>query len=344
MRNVFIQMRWRSCILHRVSITAFVLFLFSFISAEAWVYPEHRHLSFLAIQHLSPQYRADMDRLWLLARTGYEARLSESVIQSASHHNQVDYASWAAISGDHSCSPSDMLSTVLQSAWILKVEKITETFGKSLALAKNNEQRVNAARLSDVRLLKADEEYATRAGANSVHFLLPRLAVNLSMKQYFESCVAASAAPNALATYAWFHTSALEKAFLYQNETQLTPARKAGLMLSALADETFAAHFLQDIFAAGHITGSWGKASQKKGTHDHYNEAGLEVESWSGKRMIVMGDSYLKEEDALQVAAVVRASLEQLIDAAYGRNQSSQSNFNPDDTNECGCRYSLPWA
>ncbi len=288
------------------------------MQVKAWVYPEHRYLSFLAIQNLSPQYRTELDKLWAQARTGHEARLAEKIIQSANGSLQLDYASWAGISGDHSCSPSDMLNTVLYSNWIFRVEKVTATFGESLAKAKTNEQRVNATHLSDVRLLKADDSYATRAGSNSVHFLLPRSLVSMSMQEYFAACTASNAEPNALSTYAWFHTSALEKAYRYHHK-QLSATEKNELLLASLADEAFAVHFLQDIFAAGHITGSWGKASQKKGTHDHYNEAGLEIETWEGKRRIVMGDSYLKEEEAIIVSKIVAESLEQLISTAYGR-------------------------
>jgi hypothetical protein len=311
--------------------------------ASAWVYPEHRRLSFLAIQNLSPQYRAELDRLWLNARTGYELRLSESIINpdAGKTSNQLDYASWAAISGDHSCSPADMLNTVLLSSWILRVEKVTAKFGESLAKAKNNTQRLNALRLSDMQLLRADDAYASRAGSNNVHFLLPRDVVNMNLPEYFAACTAKNAASNALASYAWFHTSALEKAYRYHHHTGSSQKEKNELILSALADEAFAAHFLQDIFAAGHVAGSWGKASQRKGTHDHYNVAGLEVQTWGGKRMILMGDAYLKEEDAILISKIVGESIEQLINAANGKmNNASLKKVlhpsnQPDSLNVC---------
>jgi hypothetical protein len=320
---------------------------FSFLcftqKANAWVYPEHRRLSFLAIQNLSPQYRAELDRLWLNARTGYEMRLSESIInpEAGKTSSQLDYASWAAISGDHSCSPADMLNTVLFSSWILRVEKVTAKFGESLANAKNNTQRINAARLSDMQLLKADEEYASRAGANNVHFLLPRDVVNMTLAEYFAICTAKNAPSNALASYLLFHTSALEKAYSYHHHKGLSQKEKNELILSALADEAFAAHFLQDIFAAGHVAGSWGKASQRKGTHDHYNVAGLEVQTWGGKRMVLMGDAYLTEEDAILISKIVGESLEQLINTAHGRmnnlspGKPSSASNKPDSVNVC---------
>jgi hypothetical protein len=300
-----------------------VIFLFA-MPAKAWVYPEHRYLSFLAIQNLSPVLKSDLEKLWLNARSGHELRLSQGVINPVTDksNQQIDYASWSAISGDHSCSPSSLLSTVLYSNWILRVEKITSVLNESLRKAKTNSQRVNAQHQSDVQLLKADDEYVSRAGSNNAHFLLPRPVVNIGMWEYFTMSTGKDAAPNALATYAFFHTRALEKAYRYAHEPQLSQQQKNELILSALADEAFADHFLQDIFAAGHVAGIWGKASQRKGTHDYYNEAGLEVATWGGKRMILMGDSYLREEDALFISKIVGESLEQLINTANGKINS----------------------
>ena len=90
-----------------------------------------------------------------------------------------------------------------------------------------------------------------------------------------------------------------------------------------LADEAFALHFLEDTYAAGHVAGAWGDVSQRKGTHDYYNEAGLEVFTWSGgsESVVLMGDAHMRPEDADRAAAAVRISLEQLIDHAAGRER-----------------------
>ena len=81
-----------------------VIFLFLGISQlNAWIYPEHREIALLAIQKLSPEYRAIMDKLWADARVGYELRLTEAVIDAtlSVEPTQLDFASWPAISGDH---------------------------------------------------------------------------------------------------------------------------------------------------------------------------------------------------------------------------------------------------
>jgi len=88
--------------------------------------------------------------------------------------------------------------------------------------------------------------------------------------------------------------------------------------LAALADEAFALHFLEDCFASGHVAGIWGDASQRKGTHDYYNEMGLEVTTWQGERLVLMGDAYMRPEDETRAAASVYLSLAQFLDAASG--------------------------
>jgi len=298
----------------------FVLFISFTQKSFAWVYPEHRQIALLAIQNLSPEYRALLDQYWSIARTGFSKRLTESVIDTLQgvKPTQLDYASWAAIAGDHSCSPVDMLNSVLYSEWILKVADIAAQLKVDLARAKNRAEEINAIRNSDIRLQRADLAYATRAGSNNVHFLLARPNVNTELKEYMKACLSQGSPLNALGAYSWFHISAIEKAARYASES-LSPQEKSALMLSALADEAFALHFLEDAYAAGHIAGTWGDVSIRKGTHDYYNEKGLEVVSWDGKRMVMKGDAFMRAEDAIVAAYNVRISLEQFIDAASGK-------------------------
>ena len=71
----------------------------------------------------------------------------------------------------------------------------------------------------------------------------------------------------------------------------LRPAQRAALALAVLADEAFALHFLEDAYAAGDVAGTWGDASQRKGTHDDHNEHGLEVLQWKGTSTVLKGDA-----------------------------------------------------
>jgi hypothetical protein len=294
--------------------------------ANAWVYPEHRKISFVAIQNLGPLYQAALNRLWMEARQGYESRLTATVTD----HSQVketgllDYAAWPAIAGDHSCSPSELLNTVLQSQWIRKVAVIGARLGEDLSKAKTKGQRLNALQYSDMQLIKADEAYVSRAGANNIHFLLPRSASGISAMDYFFQSTAPGAELNAIGAYTYFHTNAVEKIIRYK-QAYVSQTEKQALLLAAFADEAFALHFLEDAYAAGHVAGTRGNASLQKGTHDYYNEAGLEVQTWDGKRRVIMGDANMRDEDAQWVAQTIQKSLEHLIRVAEATSVNDPS-------------------
>jgi hypothetical protein len=316
------------------------------LRTRAWVYPEHRLIALMAIQNLNPEYRTYLEGLWSEARTGHENRLTSGVIDpdQGIRPGQLDYASWTAIAGDHSCSPRNMLDIVLQSDWILKVADIAAQLKTDLSNAKTRSQQINAIRNSDIRLQRADLEYATRAGSNNVHFLLARPEINTDAAKYLKACLSPGAEINALGVYSWFHISALFKASRYANE-QFNPQEKSALIRAALADEAFALHFLEDAYAAGHIAGTWGDASVRKGTHDYYNEHGLEVVTWDSKRMVLRGDAYMRPEDAEIAAANVRLSLEQFLNAAQGSLVAEYKSDNISDLTQPDsfsvCRYNL---
>jgi len=298
-----------------------VVFLFLSISQlNAWIYPEHRDIALLAIQKLSPEYRAIMDKLWSDARTGHELRLTESVIDATQSikPSLLDFASWPAISGDHSCSPENLLHTVLETNWILQVADVAAQLKIGLAESETRHEHINALRDSDIKFQRVDPAYATRAGSNNVHFLLARPSADTQVREYMNACLKGGAELNALGAYTWFHLSALQKASKYYNEI-LPPEERSALILAALADEAFALHFLQDSYAAGHTAGTWGDASQRKGTHDYYNEKGLEVVTWDGKTIVLTGDAFMREQDAELAAIAVELSIEQLLDAATGK-------------------------
>jgi hypothetical protein len=304
-----------------------VAILFGMSITRAWIYPEHRDIMLLAIQKLSPEYRSVLDALWAEARKRYEFRLTEAVIDATQTTNptHLDYASFPAIGGDHSTSAKNMLDIILQSDWIVEVADITAQLKIDISKAKDRVARINALRTSDLRLQFADPEYATRAGHNHVHFLLSLETPAESREQYAYECIKEGSELNALGVYIWYHYSALEKMSKLASE-KLSQEERSALILSALADEGFGLHFLQDVFAAGHAAGTWGDASQQKGTHDFYNEHGLKATTWSGKNIILTGDAWMRDEDAEFAANVIQLSLEQLIDVANGKIKIKTNN------------------
>ena len=323
-------------------------------TAFGWIYPEHRDIAILAVQGLDAERKAVFDRLWQDARTGDEKRLC---VQGADAGQGlappcIDWAALSGIAGDHSCSSQEMLDTVRTADWILVIADVAAQLRldlaripvtaspdqaegaasvfdaasvlgsaqRRLADEASRAQRLNALRTADTRMQRADPQYATRADANLAHFVLPRPDTNLDPYAWAKLALSPGSVLNATGVYTWFHLSAMYKAGRLADE-QLSPAERRTLARSVLFDEAFALHFLEDMYAAGHLAGSWGNVSQRKGTHDFYNQNGLEVFTWKGrdKTIVLMGDAHMRPEDVEVTAKAVRTSLEQVLDAAIGR-------------------------
>jgi len=295
----------------------------SALSSFAWIYPEHRDILMLAIQKLDPAHRAELDRLWALARRGHESRLFVLPIDTSVNYNPktIDYSAWPGIGGDHSTSAANLLHNVLETDWILKVAGVAAELKVGIAQSRDRSELTNKLRDSDIKLFRVDPEYVTRAGSNNVHFLLARPDVNTTADQYFTTCFKQGAELNALGTYGWFHFSALLKAQKFASDS-MSAEKRSALILSALADEAFAIHFLEDMFASGHVAGTWGNASQRKGTHDYYDEKGLEVSTWAGEKLVLMGDAFIRPEDAERASLTVLKSLTEFLDAANGSGKT----------------------
>lgn len=298
--------------------------------ARAWVYPEHRDITLQAVQGLEPARRATLDGLWSAARQGHEQRLCESVADAAQvgAPSCLDWAAWPAIAGDHSCSGADMLAIVTQSRWILDVARVAERLRERLAQNAKPASLVNALRSSDVQLLRADPDYATRASSNNVHFLLARPGPDTTPAAYLQLVLASGADPNAIGAYVFYHLAALRSA---AGVAAAEPERRARAARATLADEAFALHFLEDAFAAGHVAGDWGPQAVRKGTHDYYNERGVEAVTWGGQRFVLEGDAHLRPADATRAAEAVRASLVEVL-AAAGAAAPLAGNGGPDAT------------
>src|SRR4029450_8462268 len=194
-----------------------------------------------------------------------------------------------------------------------KIADLRRQLESEIARAK----RVNFLRVAGGRLQRADPEYATRAGSNNAHFLLARPSVDTTYEEYWAATLIPGGEINALGVFGQYHLSALQKATRLAHET-LSAEQRSALARAMLFDEAFALHFLEDVYAAGHVAGTWGDVSQRKGTHDFYNQNGLEVATWQGSSttMVLMGDAHMRAVDAERAAVVVGLSLEQLLDTA----------------------------
>ena len=325
--------------------------------ATAWVYPEHRDIAVLSVETLDPGRRAIFDDLWRSARA-HEARLCELAADRTQgvRPSCIDWAALSAVAGDHSCSAQEMTATVLETDWIFSVADTAARLKLDLAQvdkrprpeqlpgtqstiqeirqrvesASARAARINALRTADNSMQRADSKYARRAYSSNAHFLLARPHTGTSAEEYGLLTLRIGSRINALGVYAWYHLSALQQATRLAREP-LGPEQRQALVRAMLFDEAFALHFLEDAFAAGHVAGTWGDASQRQGTHDYYNEAGLEVFLWRGgdQSVVLMGDASMRPEDAERVAAAVRTSLEQLLDTATGRERATELPYTP---------------
>ncbi len=327
-------------------------------AAHAWVYPEHRDIATLAVLDLDDQRRAEFDRLWADARAADGDTLCPSAADVAQGVAPpcIDWAALSGIAGDHACSGREMMDTVTETDWILVVadvaaqlkadlsripvtapprtekglaQAVTAT-RERLADSATRAERLNALRAADTRMQRADPKYATRADANLAHFMLPRPDTELDPTAYGMLALKPGTDLNAAGVYAWYHISALQKAARLAHEALPEDERRA-LARSILFDEAFALHFLEDTYAAGHVAGSWGDVSQRKGTHDFYNQHGMEVFTWKGRdrTVVLMGDAHMRPEDAELAAEAVRVSIEQILDAAVGRDPGFPLPYKP---------------
>ena len=158
----------------------------------------------------------------------------------------------------------------------------------------------------------------------------PAPRVDFTAQEYIETTLTVGSEINAVGVWGRFHVSALQKATRLAREN-LSPEERSALARAVLADEAFALHFMEDVFAAGHVAGTWGDVSQRKGTHDYYNESGLEVRTWQAgaNTTVLMGDAHMRPEDAQRAAEAVRLSLEQVLDTAAGRSRTNNLPYTP---------------
>jgi len=283
--------------------------------ASAWIYPEHRRILIEAMRKLSPSDRQLLSELWASARTGRESRLCgeiEDEPKPGTALTCIDLGAWPAIAGDHSCSPEQFLDKTLTSDWIVKVADIGAQIQVRLDAAKNREDKLNDWAWSNLALQSVDPEYASRAGANNGHFLLTRSSDDPS--EYLLRTLGPDAEPNALGLYLYYHLAAVDLAHRWPSaEVAARPALAARI----LATEAFGLHFLEDMFAAGHVAGSWGSVAERKGTHDYYSEFGLDTMSWKREPIIVLGDAHMRPADLAQSSAAIAQSVSQVL-AALG--------------------------
>ena len=189
---------------------------------------------------------------------------------------------------------------------------------------------------SDLALVRADPDYLARM--SNADFLIARPSVTIDLPGYVQYALRPDSEVNSMAIYIWYHLRAVGKARSMAGAS-LPPEEYARAARATLADEAFALHYLQDSFAAGHTVGRWGNAAVRKGTHDYYNEHGLDAVSWANRRFVALGDANMQPGDAERTASAVRESLAQLagaLDAKTGATVAADFKIpEPEGFNVC---------
>ncbi|MFV2061823.1 MAG: hypothetical protein ACC653_14145 [Gammaproteobacteria bacterium] len=336
-----------------------VLSIFLPNTAYSWVYSEHRDIAIQTVKILPEKYRTDLDNLWRDSRIGFEKRLCENAANSTPVLNTtcLDWAAFSAIAGDHSCSSNEMLDFILNENWLLEIANVSaqlkvkldsipvenfnieqerifdnsKTISEQIKKHQNRAIRLNALRTADTKLLRADPLYATRASSNTAHFLIARPASQTTIRDYAKLALSSGANINAMGVYSLYHIYALQKASRLANEPQLSKKQQQQITRSMLADEAFALHFLEDVFAAGHVAGTWGEVSQRLGTHNYYNQNGIETYTWNRDLypIVLMGDAHMRQQDEELAAKTISISLKQLLDIVNGTNPGYEYTISP---------------
>jgi hypothetical protein len=295
------------------------------------VYPEHRNIAGSAIEGLDPARKATLERLWAEARKGHEDRLCENpwAGDQGKKPGCIDFAALPALAGDHSCSADEMLKTVLETKWVMDVAEVAAVLDHGIASAKNKHEARNRLTWSNLQLEHKDPEYSSRASSNVAHFLLTRETDDVT--EFLRASLKQGADLNALGVWARYHIAAMR--LVHELEAGRVPEEKRPeVARSALAAEAFGDHFLEDAFAAGHVTGTWGDVATRLGTHDYYNEHGFDAVTWSGRPILMFGDANMKPVDLMRAATTIRASFVQVLDAAsHGWAEAAEADTIPLD-------------
>jgi hypothetical protein len=296
--------------------------------AAAWIWPEHRDIAAEALRGLPTAQRTTIGQMWVGVRAIGGKQVCEKIVDPGAEPTDVprgewdkvcvDFASFPALAGDHSCTAAELWSDAAKEPWAVKVVWVAAKTKERLASARDEAQRTDFLSLSHLAMQYVDPRYLTRAEGNNAHFLFPRapVAAKQDLEKYLDRALSPGTEINATGIYAEFHMLALRYAALYHAAPE---AEKAELGARALLAEGVALHFLEDSFSAGHYAATWGGAAWQKGTHDLYSTIGLTTMTWKGDLFASHGDGHMTEQDMKVAAVTVRQSLDQVAMAAEGR-------------------------
>lgn len=324
--------------------------------ARAWYFPEHAELARLAFRDFAPSFvETTIDEAvrsappdLLLCRAAPVAL--EALPANGDGTTCVPYGVLAALAGDHASTVDDLYAALSRPVWrpwpasnrvlgVLLTGAAQDTWAKFRANAPVDVVRMwtmEVSRLSpgaaesasslsprdfvralDAKLFAIDSQYVSRAKNAKTHFHNVTSSVQAIVADAIQGDL-----DNALAQALAHHARSLQLAVRSRHERYGTVRR--ALRTEALLEHSFAVHFLQDGFAAGHIMTDPAIEPDQSRTqrHDYFNRqglgttralalarCGLEPPEWSGSRLlpcwVAHGDGFAMAQDRVYVNEAV---------------------------------------
>jgi len=306
---------------------------------QAWIWPEHRDIAVEAVRELPAAERKALEAMWTDLTSDAGPQLCRTLVSAGAEPQSklgdwsavcIDFPSYPALGGDHSCSTADLRAVTEKEDWGRKVAWVAQRSKVKLAEAGASPERLEAWNRSHLAMQYVDPAYLTRAAGNNAHFLMPRAPIEEpeTIDSYVAKTLAEGAGISATAMYVQYHVLALRLAAQYH---AASAAVRPDLARRALLAEGIALHFLEDSFSSGHYAATWGTAAWQKGTHDLYCEIGLTSMTWDGELFASYGDAHMREHDKKVAAATIGQSLSQLTAAASGSLRVSSAANAPEE-------------
>lgn len=213
--------------------------------------------------------------------------------------NLISYGVLNGLNGDHQGTPLEMEAQLRDNHSLL--QRIISLHNEYIAKGDT------AA--PDGKLAKLDFRYVLLAAVNLSHFYEYKLTFQQQLRHFKKELIAQCEDParageafgklgktNAINMYVTIHTVAIDLAEQSGRLSKTNEAQARQLLRHALLYNSFADHFLEDAFSAGHLIVNrsvLASVTNNKALHDFYSENGTTVLNRNGEIWEAFGDGQL---------------------------------------------------
>jgi len=293
----------------KLVIKIFALILITTTISYSWDYNEHKELGDAAFIKIlkklidSGYFKNQSEAPVFLENyfeMKYDSQLKNYYFLNLSHEdNIITYGTLNALSGDHSDNPLNMNEFLRYRSSVLnRIVKLQSEY--------SSKYETGAANMD---VLSKDFKYLLLALTDMSHFhdygtpLLKQLSefnkkLILKLQRPFSADTVMSELKytNSINKYVSLHTFAISLAEKAGASFRKEPERSREFMYYALIFNSYADHFLEDIFPSGHMVVNRSLLSgaiNNRALHDFYNEEGVNVANLRGETWKQYGDGSL---------------------------------------------------